>query len=306
MKLLPAIRYYDRYRQRVEQEQVYADSLLAWAYNTRCGRWILALVLKQPCFSRLYGWYCRQPMSRRMIRPFVKKMHVDTTEITRPLASYGSFHAFFTREIDLGKRPVHPEGRVCIAPTDGKVLAYSHVRAGTTFRVKRSAFNLESFLADSGLARDYNGGSMMIGRLCFREYHHFHFPDSGVPGAAVSIPGFLHAGGPYAEHGLVPFYAENHRVRTPFEADHFGPMLLVEIGAMAVGSIHQLYRPGTRVGKGERKGFFAPGGSTVVLLFKKGVIDFDEDLLANTERGLETSIRMGDSIGRQGRCKDVP
>lgn len=299
MMPLPDIRYYDRYRHRIEREQVYAAALLNWAYNTRLGRWTLEILLKRRCFSRLYGWYCRQPISRRRIRSFVKKLRIETTEIPEPLESYGSFHAFFTRAIDPEKRPVRSESHLCIAPSDSKVLAYEGVGAQVTFRVKQSEFNLESFLADPILAGEYDGGSLAIGRLSFRDYHHFHFPDSGVPGQTISIPGTLHAGGPYAVQRLVPFYADNHRTLTPFASDHFGPMLIVEIGAMAVGSICQTFQPGLRVGKGERKGFFAPGGSTVVLLFRPGAIAFDEDIVVNTERGMETFIRMGDSIGQQ-------
>lgn len=74
-------------------------------------------------------------------------------------------------------------------------------------------------------------------------------------------------------------------------------------GRWAVGSIRQTHQTGVRVSKGDRKGFFGLGGSTVVLLFKPGFITFDEDILSNTGTGMETYIRMGDSIGRQsGRC----
>jgi phosphatidylserine decarboxylase len=230
-------------------------------------------------------------------------MHIDTAEMREPLEAYRTFHAFFIREIDLARRPICGEGQVCVAPADGKVLAYSRIGAASTFRVKCSDFNLRSFLSDPRLAADYDGGALVISRLSLQDYHHFHFPDSGVPGDAVAIPGMLHAGGPYAIRELVPYYSENHRVVTPFDSDHFGRMLIVEIGAMTVGSIRQTHQAGVRVFKGERKGFFGLSGSTVVLLFKPGFITFDEDILSNTGTGMETYIRMGDSIGRRsGRC----
>jgi len=177
---------------------------------------------------------------------------------------------------------------------------------GVFLRVKDARnlrHHLRSFLRDPRLAADYDGGALVISRLSLQDYHHFHFPDSGVPGDAVAIPGMLHAGGPYAIREVVPYYSENHRVVTPFDSDHFGRMLIVEIGAMTVGSIRQTHQAGVRVFKGERKGFFGLGGSTVVLLFKPGFMAFDEDILSNTGTGMETYILMGDSIGRQsGRC----
>ena len=139
---------------------------------------------------------------------------------------------------------------------------------------------------------------MAVIRLSFPDYHHFHFPDSGVPGEPVSVPGKYHAGGSYSLRRVVPFYNENRRMITPFESDHFGPMVIAEVGAMTVGSIRQCFQPGRNVERGQRKGYFEPGGSTVVLLFERGRVVFDYDLCVNTKRGIETSIRVGESIGQ--------
>ena len=85
---------------------------------------------------------------------------------------------------------------------------------------------------------------------------------------------------------------------TIFDSDNFGRMALVEIGALTVGSIRQQYQPGTAVTKGAHKGLFELGGSTVVMLFKKGVIELDQDLMEHTQQGLETYVKLGDSVGR--------
>ena len=85
---------------------------------------------------------------------------------------------------------------------------------------------------------------------------------------------------------------------TPFASDRFGPMAIVEVGALTVGSIRQAYRPGARVGRGERKAGFEPGGSTVVLLFQPGAIELDSDLVAWSLRDVEVHVRMGESLGR--------
>ena len=79
----------------------------------------------------------------------------------------------------------------------------------------------------------------------------------------------------------------------------------MQIGAFTVGSIQQRYRPGARVAKGQHKAYFELGGSTVVLLFEPGRVAFDEDLLANTEAGLETFVRMGERIGIVPSTKGV-
>jgi phosphatidylserine decarboxylase len=206
------------------------------------------------------------------------------------------------RRLRAESRPVCPEPGVCTAPVDGKVLAYAHVPAQTTFRIKRASFNLESLLGDAALAAEFAGGAMAVCRLGLSDYHHFHFPDSGRPGPARALPGRYHAGGPYAERSLVPFFAENYRMLTLFDSDHFGRMALVEVGALTVGSIRQSFVPGARVAKGDAKGVFELGGSTVVLLFGRCRIELDPELCALTAQEVECYVRMGQPLGRARRA----
>jgi phosphatidylserine decarboxylase len=288
--------YYDRYRRMFREERIYASGFLYWMYNSRLGQMATELVIKRKMVSSLFGWIHRQQWSRRKIKSFVENMEVATEELPCLPEAYPTFNDFFVREIDRSLRPIRKEPHLCIAPVDGKVLVYPSINKKETFRVKRSSFNLETFVRDAGLVERFSGGSMAVSRLSLRDYHQFHFPDQGIPAEAVSIQGTYHAGGPYAIHRLIPFFAENYRVSTIFESDHFGMILIVEIGALTVGSIRQTYQPGLHVTKGAPKGFFELG-STVVLLFVKGAIEFDEDLRRNTEGDFETYVHYGDSIG---------
>jgi phosphatidylserine decarboxylase len=301
MKKAPGIRYFDRKTQRLMTEPSYASGFLDWSYNTALGRRLTDLLFRQKFVSRFYGWLHKQPWSRRKIKPFTCATGVNTQELVQPLEHFSSFSDFFTREIDLSMRPLNPCPEVCIAPADGKILAFSAIDAERTFRIKRSTFNLQRFLGNEELAKRYAGGSLVIVRLHLSDYHHFHFPDSGIPGEAIPIPGKLYSVSPYSRHQLIPFYTENYRMVTPFASDHFGAMALVEIGGFTVGSIKQCYQPGAPLAKGARKGFFEMGGSTVVLLFTPGAIRLDEDLLANTEEEIETYVRLGESIGSISR-----
>ena len=292
-----SLTYYDRATGVLMSEPVYAEAFLFWSYNTRMGHLTTNLLLRQRFLSKLYGWFHKQPWSRRKIESFVQKAKVNVDELVHPLKDFADFNAFFTREIDLSKRQINKDPRVCVAPTDGKVLAYPFVGVDTTFRVKRGIFNLRRFLQDDVLAKRYAGGSMIISRLCLSDYHHFHFPDSGIPGGAECIRGKYFAVGPYALRSLIPFYTENHRMLTLFNSDHFGQTAMIEVGAFTVGSIQQRYRNSVHVPKGAHKGFFELGGSTVVLLFERGAIQLDEDLCSKTEQDLETYVRLGESIG---------
>ncbi len=289
--------YHDRLTGTLVAEPVYAETFLYWSYNTALGRRMTDLFFRQKFISRLYGWLHKQGWSKRKIKPFVEAMQISPDEILRPLEDFTDFNDFFKRAIDLSKRPLKQDPGVCIAPSDGKLLAYPSVPSNQSFPIKRANFTLREFLQDNSLADRYANGSMVISRLSLRDYHHVHFPDSGVPGKAVAIDGKYYAGGPYSLRTLVPFYTENRRMLTSFDSDHFGQIAIVEVGAFTVGSIQQRYEAGRRIAKGAHKGWFELGGSTVVLLFEKGSIRLDEDLCKLTQAGIETFVRLGDSIG---------
>src|SRR5262249_51223246 len=158
-----------------------------------------------------------------------------------------SFNEFICRRIDLSKRRIDRAANTCVSPADGRLLAFPVVDAATKFQIKSSVFDLKGLVADDEIARRYNGGAVVILRLYLADYHHFHFPDSGVPSPSRAISGSYFAVTPYSREWLVPFYAENFRVITRFESDTFGELAIIEVGAFTVGSVQQEFVAGVRV-----------------------------------------------------------
>jgi len=289
--------YRDRRSGHLVEEPVFAGRLLFWSYDNRLGRAIGQFLLRQPLFSRVYGWLNRRGVSRRRIDGFVRAMNVDAAVCRRPPASHASFADFFIREIDLAQRPVDPDPRVCTAPADGRIYVLPVVERDRTFTIKGGRFNLSEFLVDDALTARFAGGAMAVIRLHLADYHHFHFPVAGRAGRPRLIPGRLHAVGPYGRRWPVPFFSENRRYATLIESDAFGLVCMAEIGACTVGSIRQGFQPTSAVSKGSRKGYFELGGSTVVLIFERGAMEFDDDLRISSAEGVETYVRMGERIG---------
>jgi phosphatidylserine decarboxylase len=272
--------------------------MVDWLYNSPSGWFVTELLLNRRWVSCIYGWVNKLRWSRRKIKNFATRLKINLDELRRPIEAFESFNDFITREIDLAKRPVDSDPQVCVAPADGRVLVYPVIDADHCLTIKRATFNLRKLLCDDDMTRLYSGGSLLVTRLYLADYHHFHFPDDGIAPAPVSILGKYFAVSPYSEHKLVPFFSENHRMVTLFDSDHFGQMAMIEVGAFTIGSIQQCYRLGARVRKGVHKGFFELGGSIVILLFRKGAIRFDDDLCNNSLSGIETYVRLGESIGR--------
>ena len=59
----------------------------------------------------------------------------------------------------------------------------------------------------------------------------------------------------------------------------------------------QTYKPNTKVSKGDEKGYFKFGGSTVILFLEKNKVKIDDDILSETKKNIETKVKMGETIG---------
>ena len=127
-------------------ERVHADGFLRWAYNTESGSLAPRLLFRRRWFSRAYGWWHDQRWSARKIARFVEAHDVRIDEVLGDLEDFRTFNEFFTREIDPSKRPLDSHPTACLAPVDGRVLAYPEVNAEQTFQIKRGVFNLRSLL----------------------------------------------------------------------------------------------------------------------------------------------------------------
>ena len=138
---------------------------------------------------------------------------------------------------------------------------------------------------------------MLISRLCPSDYHRFHFPASGIPSEAKLIKGSLYSVSPIALRRNIKYLVMNKRFLTLIDTPEFGNIAMIEVGATNVGSIVQTFTPKQAVVKGVEKGLFAFGGSCVITLFAEGRMMFDTDLLAQSEKCIETYARMGDRLG---------
>ena len=291
------IRYYHRYKKTVEVERVFGEGWLRFAYENPGGRFFVWLLARRAVFSQYYGHKMRQPASALRILPFISKYEVDVDEFAKSPFDYKTFNEFFYRALKPGARPIAEGDNIATLPADGRHLAFQDIQAAAGFYVKGSKFSFAELLGSEDEARQFAGGAMLISRLCPVDYHRFHFPVNGVPGEPRLINGWLYSVSPVALRRRLRYLIENKRVVTLVESPEFGKVAVVEVGATNVGSIQQSFVPGRAVKKGEEKGLFAFGGSCVITIFQQGRIRFDADLVAQSEKHLETYARMGDRLG---------
>lgn len=291
-------RYIERTDGSLRVERVYGDFVMRVLYGTRAGQFATGRWLVRPAISKAVGVWQDTPMSGRRIAEFVREYEIDMSESVKDVAQFKTFNDFFTRKLRPDCRPIDRRPEVLVSPADGRLLVVPELTADLELDVKGVRYSLRRLLAGVIDPPEFEGGSAMVVRLCPVDYHRYHFPDGGHAHPPVDVPGSLHSVNPLALSTRLDIFGENKRSITRLDSDGFGPIAIVEVGALCVGSIVHTFRPG-RVERGGEKGMFRFGGSTIVLVFGKGRLRFDDDLLANSTRGYETRVLVGTAIGKR-------
>ncbi len=286
------IKYIDRQSGEIKTEKVYGEFWLHWLYNNPVGKISLYTIVKRKLVSEWYGRQMSSTESADKIPDFISKYHINKNEFEKQ--NFTSFNDFFSRKLKVSARPIDTNKAVLISPADGKILAYKNI-SKQDFIVKGYQFNLLQFFNDSVLANQYRNGSLIIIRLCPTDYHRFHFPVDGEIISSKRIEGPLFSVSPIALRKKVEIICRNKREYTQIKTTNFGTIIMAEVGATMVGSIIQTYKTPS-VKKGLEKGYFIFGGSTVVLFFEKDKAQIDSDILENTQKQIETEVKMGEQI----------
>ncbi|MGN1052267.1 MAG: phosphatidylserine decarboxylase [Candidatus Scatosoma sp.] len=268
---------------------------LKFLYNTKLGGAILKLLTAR-WVSKAAGKYLDSRFSRRKIKKYVKKHGIDMSLYEQE--DYPSFNAFFTRKIRKELRPFDTAPEAFVAPCDGKLSLYK-IEKGAQFTIKGFTYTAAELLKDERLAKTFEGGYCFIFRLCVEDYHRYFYFDDGQKGENVFIAGRLHTVQPVALEKRRVF-CENCREYTVMQTERFGTAVQCEVGAMMVGRIVNYHGAGKML-RGQEKGKFEFGGSTVVVLTQAGAVEPDAEFLLNTAQNKETKVKCGERIGTAGR-----
>lgn len=291
------IRYFDRKKNKFTNEDVYGEKELRWVYQSFLGKLSLFCLVKRKVFSKFYGALMDRPKSKQKIEPFLQTYQLNEGEFAYPKESYQTFNEFFYRKLKPETRPIAEGDQTVCLPADGRHLVFPDLSQLDRFFVKGQEFNLKKFLGSQEYFERYKEGAMLFSRLCPVDYHRFHFPVSGRVGEPQLINGSLSSVSPIALRDKLSILWENKRVITEIDSAVFGKVLLIEIGATCVGGIVQTYQPNSEINRGDEKGYFRFGGSSVAVVFEKDRIRFDDDVVKYSAETVETYDVMGSKIG---------
>jgi phosphatidylserine decarboxylase len=227
-----------------------------------------------------------------------------------PLA-YASFNAFFTRALRVDARVVEGDAGDLVSPVDGTVSQLGRVTAGQLLQAKGIHYSPAALLADEAAATRYQGGAYACLYLAPYNYHRIHMPLAGRLAATRYVPGALYSVNAATARAIPGLFARNERVVCEFDTA-LGPMAVVLVGALFVGSIETVYAGelnpprtrgglvrsiaegvGTEFARGAELGRFNMG-STVVLLAGNPAVRWSERF------GPGVAVRMGQALAHGG------
>lgn len=268
--------------------------VLQFLYRTVPGRMVLKLLV-QPKFSEIAGRYLSSRASKWLVPYYIRKYKIDMSDIQIPSEGFSSFNEFFTR-----KRKTECYDMTyghLISPCDG-FLSFARITEDTVLDIKNTKFTLDDLLKDHELVRQFREGWAFIFRLTPVNYHRYCYVANGKILLHRKIHGMLHCVRPIALRN-VPVFAQNSREYQVLGTECFGKVIQMEVGALLVGKIknHVSALKSGYVQRGEEKGYFEFGGSTIIILLQKNTICINDVLYRKQTKG-EIPVRMGEAVAK--------
>ena len=242
-----------------------------------------------------------------IISTIIKQYRVNMAEAAEMnLDYYSSFNAFFTRLLRNGVRPISESD--IVSPVDGVVSQVGLVTSGQIVQAKGQEYSVLALLGgDDAVTSEFVGGQFATIYLSPKDYHRIHMPVTGTLRKMRYIPGKLFSVSPRTARAVPDLFARNERVAVTFDTD-FGPMVMVLVGAIFVGSMETIWagqitpnygkviqqwtydgEQAITIEKGQEMGRFNMG-STVVVMVGKGAALFNDQVEA------EATIQLGNAM----------
>jgi phosphatidylserine decarboxylase len=289
------IQIWNREKSELETEKVYGESAIAWLYGTKLGQKSADHFLSGKLASRIYGAYQSSTLSAGKIKPFIERFQIPMSEYED--RSFTTFNDFFARKFRPGQRVFEKSTKRMPAFCEARYFGYERVTPAMRIPVKGEYLSSEGLLGNSELAKTFHDGPLLLARLCPTDYHRFHFPDECRIIDQYVLSGNLHSVNPAALRYRGDIFITNERQVSILQTSQFGKLAYIEVGALCVGKIVQSYEISREHHqRGEEKGYFLFGASTVIVIGEAGLWKPDADLLAQTQKGIETYVKLGSPI----------
>lgn len=312
--------YIERSTGKICTETLYADNIIRLLYSCNMQEklgFVFKMLTHRNMSSFLgylnYDSILGQKITNNMA--FLQKLRIDISECYDDIATLDTPRKIFERKIRYWScRPMESDNGIVVSPSDARILCGSLNQSSMLF-IKEKFFSYTELLGidKTDWLRAFQDGDFAIFRLTPDKYHYNHMPVSGIVVDYYEIDGEYHSCNPTAVIRLITPYSKNKRIVTIIDTDcpggdNIGLVAMIEVVAMMIGKIEQVYsehrydnpvsiKNDMFLRKGCPKSLFKPGSSTVIILFQKGKINFEPDLIEN-QHNLAVKSRFSLGFGK--------
>ena len=238
--------------------------------------------------SFLIKGFAQSNLSKRIIPAYIKHFNINPTDIPCHPHEFSTLHDFFVRPLKPDSRTIDNSNAAIISPVDATIETYGDITYDGIFHVKGKAYTLYDMLGSVKIGKEYEKGKFIILYLSPAEYHRIHSPVDGEVTRQYVLGKKSY---PVNKWGLAygkETISGNYRLLTELLMPNDKRCFQIKVGAMFVNSI-ELTNKELEWKKGEEVGYFS-FGSTVVLLFEEGSVEFSEEIAPGK------FIRMGEKV----------
>ncbi|KAK3368394.1 phosphatidylserine decarboxylase-domain-containing protein [Podospora didyma] len=238
------------------------------------------------------------PESKRRIAKFVRDYEINMDDFEpSDINKFRNFEDFFVRNHKPGSRPINrpDDAYTAVCAADSRMVAYETVAESKRLWIKGRDSSIASLTMDTAIGKQFAGGAVASFRLSPQDYHRYHSPVAGRIKLFRGIPGDYYDVDPVALNSDVDILTRNKRQFVIIETENFGTFSSWRSARLV---IHDKYREqGAAVKKGDELGIFQFGGSSIIVAFCEGRIEFDKDLLEMSKRRVQVAVEVGMSLG---------
>jgi phosphatidylserine decarboxylase len=219
--------------------------------------------------------------SAKTLDSFIKNPEYKVDDYIGGPSGWLTYNQFLARQLKPGKRPIADRcnDNVVVSPTDSEFKGCWDIVDDSTIKVKGTTYKIDDLLDGSLYRNEFKNGVFTHSFLSITDYHRFHMPVGGIIREVKKIPASTWINEARKEDGSlenvddVGFQFQHTRAHIVIESI-LGLVVVMPVGMGHISSVVITVEEGVRLVKGDEFGYFAFGGSDIIMMFQNQQVEF--------------------------------
>ncbi|HXS57921.1 MAG TPA: phosphatidylserine decarboxylase [Hanamia sp.] len=237
--------------------------------------------------------------SAQNLDTFINNPDYNIDDYTKGPGGWLTYNQFLARQVKPGRRPVAGlcDDGIIVSPADSEFCGQWPINDGSTITAKGTTYSIAELISGSAYADKFKDGIFTHSFLSITDYHRFHLPVGGIVREVKKIPASTwineakKADGSVENVDDVGFQFTHTRGYVIIESA-IGFVAIIPVGMGHISSVTFTAEEGARLVKGEEFGFFAFGGSDIIMLFQKSKIKFNAKEKVHYKQGEQIAVAV--------------